>query len=541
MPEILLVQPPICDFYLTTKRTIPHGLASIAAACESAGFTVEILDALATSRQRDVEWPQEMSYLQPFYGRLDRSPFALFHRFRHHGYSFEHIGQIAKNSGAFLIGISSLFTPYAGEALETAERIKSAHPACRIVLGGHHPTEMPQLVMQCPSVDFVIRGDGEKALPLLAAAMKGGRGPEGIPGIVYRGENGRVTVSEPHRLAKLSGMPLPATHLICHPFYRRGRKSSAVIVTSRGCPGRCSYCCMRHSPERPYVRRSIGSVLAEIERAVTRDNAGFIDFEDENLSLDRPWFLALLHQLSMRFDGAGLELRAMNGLFPPSLDNEVIAAMAAAGFKALNLSLGSSCPDQLKRFQRPDVRETFDSALAAAQNYGLQAVGYVLAGAPGQSAQSSLADLFYLAQRRVLTGVSIFYPAPGSPDYQRCRELGLLPQSFALMRSSTLPIDHTTSRLQAATLLRLGRISNFMKSLLDQKRNIPAARPFTPRKFPDPGDRLAVGLKLLEWFQHDGEIRGVSPDGNVYRHNIDNALSRKFLDGLKKITLQGCR
>ncbi len=541
MPDILLVQPPIRDFYLTTKRTIPYGLASIAAACESAGFTVGILDALATSRQRNLEWPQEMDYLKPFYGREDRSPFALFHRYRHHGYSLEHIGRMAKKSGAFLIGISSLFTPYSREALETADRIKSAHPACRIVLGGHHPTEMPQQVMQCPSVDFVIRGDGEKALPLLAAAMKRGQGPEDIPGIVYRGKNGEVTASEPHRLDRLSGMPLPATHLICHPFYRRGKKNSAVIVASRGCPGRCSYCCMRRSPERPYVRRSIASVLAEVERAVRRDDAGFIDFEDENLSLDRPWFLALMHQLIMRFDGAGLELRAMNGLFPPSLDNEVVAAMAAAGFKALNLSLGSSCPAQLRRFRRPDVRETFDSSIAAAQKYGLQAVGYILAGAPGQSAESSVADLLYLAQRRVLTGISIYYPAPGSPDYQRCRELGLLPQSLALMRSSTLPIDHTTSRLQAATLLRLGRISNFMKSLLDQKRCIPAARPFTPGKSLDPGDRMAAGLKLLEWFQHDGEIRGISPDGKVYRHNIDSALSRKFLEGLGKITLQGCR
>jgi len=541
MPDILLVQPPIQDFYLTAKRTIPYGLASIAAACIAAGFTVEILDALATSRSRDIEWPKEMAYLMAYYGREDRSPFKLFHRYRHYGYSLEHLGNLAKQSGAFLVGISSLFTPYCEEALETAKWIKDALPTCRIVMGGHHPTEMPQDVMRCSSVDFVIRGDGEKTLPLLATALKRGQSPAGIPGIVYRGKSGAVIASEPHRLDNPSDLPLPATHLICRPFYRRSRKGSAVIVASRGCPGRCSYCCMRRAPDRPYIRRPIGSVLTEIEQAVTRDNAGFIDFEDENLSLDRPWFLALLHKLIKRFDGTGLELRAMNGLFPPSLDNEVVAAMAAAGFKALNLSLGSSCPTQLTRFRRPDVRESFDSALAAAQKYGLQAVGYVLAGAPSQSAENSVADLLYLAQRRVLTGVSIYYPAPGSPDYQSCRKLGILPQNPALMRSSTLPINHTTSRLQAATLLRLGRISNFMKSLLDQKVRIPAAQPFTPGKIVDPGNRMAVGLKLLEWFLHDGEVRGIASDGKVYRHNVDSKLSGMFLDGLGKITLRGCR
>ena len=539
MPDILLVQPPLRDFYFTAKRTIPYGLTSVAAACEAAGFSVEILDALATLRKRNIEWPTEMDYLKAFYGREDRSPFALFHRYRHFGYSFEHVGRMARLSGAFLVGISSLFTPYSGEAIETAERIKIAHPTCRIVMGGHHPTEMPQHVMRCPAVDFVIRGDGEKAMPLLAAALQKDRRPEGIPGVVCRDKDGAVIMSEPHRLHDLADLPLPAAHLLRRRFYRRGKKGSAVIVASRGCPGRCSYCCMRRSAARPYIRRPLGSVLAEIERAVAHDNAGFIDFEDENLSLDRGWFLALLHEIVSRLNTAGLELRAMNGLFPPSLDTEVVAAMSAAGFRTLNLSLGSSCPAQLKRFRRPDVRESFDNALANARKYGLQAVGYVIAGAPNQTAQSSVEDLLYLAQRRVLTGVSIFYPAPGSPDYQDCRNWGILPHNVALMRSSALPIDHTTSRLQAATLLRLGRISNFMKSLLDQEGEIPAAQPFTPGQILDPGDRMAAGLKLLEWFLHDGEIRGMASDGKVFRHNISTEVTGMFLEGLSKINLQG--
>ncbi|MEJ2478365.1 MAG: hypothetical protein P8Y40_12885 [Desulfobacterales bacterium] len=126
MPDILLVQPPIRDFYLTAKRTLPYGLACIAAGLEKAGFSVEILDALATSRSRDIALPENMKYLKEFYGCADRSPFALFHRYRHYGFSFEHLAREAAQSGAFLVGISSLFTAYSGEALETAQRIKVA-------------------------------------------------------------------------------------------------------------------------------------------------------------------------------------------------------------------------------------------------------------------------------------------------------------------------------------------------------------------------------------------------------------------------------
>ncbi|MFZ0614591.1 MAG: radical SAM protein [Desulfobacterales bacterium] len=540
MPDILLVQPPIRDFYLTAKRTVPYGLACIAAGLEKAGFTVEILDGLATSRSRDIPWPVSMEYLRQFYGREDRSPFALFHRFRHYGYSFDHLARQAARSGAFLVGISSLFTAYSGEALETAQRIKAALPSCKIVMGGHHPTELPESVMQNRAVDYVIRGDGEEALPLLATALKDGRNPDDIPGIVLRAADGTLRTSAPAHWGGLDGLQLPATHLIKDRHYRRGQKASAVVVASRGCPMRCSYCAMRRSRDRTFCRRSASSVLDEIERAVERDGAGFIDFEDENLTLDRAWFACLLRGITTRFGRAGPELRAMNGLFPPSLNDDVIAAMAAAGFKTLNLSLGSSHPEQLKKFRRPDVRAAFDAALAAAQKYRLDCVGYVIVGAPHQSPTDSVADLLYLARRRVLAGVSVFYPAPGSPDYQTCEKLGLLPTDFALMRSSALPISHATDRRQVATLLRLGRLLNFMKSLLDQGAGIPEPQEFTAGTRVTPQDRRLAGIQLLRWFLFDGQLRGIDAAGDIYRHATARELTKIFLSGLRRDSLRGC-
>ena len=124
MPQILLVQPPIRDFYLTAKRTIPYGLACIAGALQHEGFSVDILDGLAAARSRIIAIPETLSYLQPYYGREDCSPFALFHQYRHFGYSIEHLARQARLSEPFMVGISSLFTPYANEALKTAAAIK---------------------------------------------------------------------------------------------------------------------------------------------------------------------------------------------------------------------------------------------------------------------------------------------------------------------------------------------------------------------------------------------------------------------------------
>jgi anaerobic magnesium-protoporphyrin IX monomethyl ester cyclase len=540
LTDILLIQPPVRDFYLTVKRTIPYGLAGIAAVLQTRGFSVNILDALSTSKSRIIDLPEEMTYLGEFYGRPDRSPFALFHHFRHFGYSFEHIGRSAGNSGAFLVGISALFTPYYRDVLRVAESVKRFLPTCRIVVGGHHPTVLPEHAMAHGPIDFAIRGEGEVAMPLLAEALKNGTAVESIPGIVFRKKDGTLHIGEPVFVRDLDGLPLPAADLINHNFYQRKHKNCAVITASRGCALKCTYCSLGADSKLPFRRRSVNSVMNEIETAVTRYNVRFFDFEDENLSFDKKWFRHLLDEIHGRFNGYGLEFRAMNGLLPLTLDDAMVHDMHRAGFETLNLSLGSTSLRQLERFNRPDVRAAFDRALQSAGKYNMSAVGYVIAGALDQSADESLDDLIYLATRRVLAGISIFYPAPGSSDYERCRALEILPDDFSLMRSSALPVSHTTSMKEAVTLLRLGRILNFMKFLADTGTSH-ADGSRSPAAERQMDERIEAGKKLLSMFFNDGKIRGQTPEGEIFDHSISMRLTRRFIRKLKDIRIRGTR
>jgi radical SAM superfamily enzyme YgiQ (UPF0313 family) len=540
MPDILLIQPPIRDFYLTVKRTIPYGLTCIAAALIKNGFSVDILDALATSKARVRDLPEQMAYLRQYYGQPDRSPFALFDTYRHFGYSFDYIGKKAKESGAFLVGISSLFTPYVQEAIRTAEVVKTYYPDCKIVLGGHHPTALPQSVMESTAVDFVLRGEGEASMPLLAETLSAGGPLDAIPGLVFRRNEGTLHINPPTQMQDPQDYPLPAVHLVKQQFYRRKQGGSLVVVAGRGCPMQCSYCSVGAQPFLEYRKKSVESVIREIENAVDHEDIGFIDFEDENLSLDRRWFINLLHALQNRFGSGRFELRAMNGLYPPSLDDQVVSEMKAAGFRTLNLSLGSTSERQLKRFCRPDVRDSFHRAISLAEDYGLKAVGYVICAAPFQHAADSVTDLLYLAQRRVLAGVSVFYPAPGSRDFDLCQDHNLLPADFSRLRSSALPLSHTTSRREAVTLLRLARILNFMKFLLDQEIGFPDANP-GEIQIHDPSDRLSAGQQLLSRFLADGKICGATTQGKVFEHHISERLSRQFLEGLASIEIRGTK
>jgi hypothetical protein len=176
--------------------------------------------------------------------------------------------------------------------------------------------------------------------------------------------------------------------------------------------------------------------------------------------------------------------------------------------------------------------------LVLAEKYSLNAVGYVIVGAPFQSTEDSLSDLIFLAQKRVLSGVSVFYPAPGSKDFELCSRLNILPDTFSLMRSSALPLSHTTTRIESVTLLRLGRILNFIKLLKDKGVNISGASMNNGRIW-NPGDRMETGIKLLQMFLKDGKIRGITPDGDVFEHRISSELSKKFIQRLKGIHIRG--
>nr|NJM01116.1 radical SAM protein [Desulfobacula sp.] len=539
--KIVLVQPPIEDFYLTKKRTIPYGLACIAAGLRGKGFDVDILDALSSEKSGIIEYPEDFYYLRSFYPKKDISNFSLFHEFRHFGYSYEYIGTKIRGIQPFLVGISSLFTAYSNEALKTAEIVKKFYPQCIIVLGGHHPTFFPEKVLECSEVDYVLRGEGEKTLPLLCEALKTGSDPKSVPGIAFK-KNGALYIADPSWINNPQDFVLPATDLINHEFYKRNQRYSTLVVSSRGCPMQCSYCSVSASSAyAPFRQRPVKDVVNEIKGQLEGRYIGFIDFEDENLCFSKSWFLDLCNRLQPLLEGRDIEIRAMNGLYPPSIDNEIVLAMKALGFKALNLSLGSTSKDQLNRFKRQDVRNAFEKALDLAQDNGLECVSYIIAAAPGQTAESSLKDLLYLAGKRTLAGLSIYYPSPGSLDFQALTDQGILPGSFSLMRSTALPFNASTSRLEAVTLLRLSRIINFIKHLVDVSGKIPGPEAFPNASTVPVIDRDAVSRKLLQWFFHDGTIRGITNTGQVYAHMSDDRLVKKFISDLTSIDVKGVK
>jgi radical SAM superfamily enzyme YgiQ (UPF0313 family) len=194
------------------------------------------------------------------------------------------------------------------------------------------------------------------------------------------------------------------------------------------------------------------------------------DIEDDNFTFDQERAKRLMSLILQTFGEGNLELCAMNGISFTSLDGELLKLMKKAGFKTINLSFVSADPSTKKRMGRPGATNDFNKILKDAEETGLDAIAYAILGMPGQTMEEMVDTLIYLMGKRVLIGPSIYYPTPGTPLFEKCKEMDILPSHFSQWRSSAFPIEtEEFNRLDLVTLFRLARVINFIKGKMDEK------------------------------------------------------------------------
>ncbi|MBU1917799.1 cobalamin-dependent protein, partial [bacterium] len=174
--KLLLLQPPIQDFYDTDVRLQPIGLCYLKAAVQKhlSDVTVKVVDLHHGWGKQTIPIPKELSYLKDYYPYKDKSPFCGFYQYFHFGASDDDIQKIIKEEAPDVVGISSLFSPYYREVLHTAKLVKQVTNV-PIIVGGSHVSADPLSLLQDEHIDFVICGEGEKPLVsfLRAYVLKG--------------------------------------------------------------------------------------------------------------------------------------------------------------------------------------------------------------------------------------------------------------------------------------------------------------------------------------------------------------------------------
>jgi anaerobic magnesium-protoporphyrin IX monomethyl ester cyclase len=547
--KILLINPPIQDFYQTEIRQQPLGLKYIQAVLETKGYQTFLFDSLASNKKHTVPIPKQFSYLKQYYPANDLSPFKLFTHYRYFGLSFNEIQEQINSFHPDLIGISINFTPYFDLALETAKQCKSIFPDVQVVAGGHHATTVPEDVLKTEFFDFVILGEGEnRILQLINCISKNDVSLiKEIDGIAFRDHGQIVINSIKSHIQNLDQLPILDI-----------KNEIGMIITSRGCPQNCNFCSIANVMGKKVRFRSIESVINEIEVGIKNGVRKF-DFEDDNLTIDRNRAKKLFGEIINRFSGYNLMLSAMNGILADTLDEELIELMKLAGFEWLNIPLVSGSPEIQQRIERNQSYQHFSKVVYRAKKYGLKIVAYLIIGLPEDSLDQMIADIVFLAGLPVLIGPSIFYPPPGSVTFKNCVNNGYISGTdYSLYRSSAVPVEtENFSRPDLITLFRLARAINFIKHLIDQndmseferfsdfvmEKNIKNDTLIFEHKLtPD-----EIGILLIDQLLRNGQLKGLFLKNRTSQefqydwitYKISGEIVQKFLTKFKEKSIGG--
>jgi radical SAM superfamily enzyme YgiQ (UPF0313 family) len=461
--KVLLIQPPVRDFYDTDIRLQPLGLCMLKAMVKKHLPDVEVIvkDYHQGYGRKTIPYPPELSYLKEYYPFPDASPFSMFHNYYHFGATFEEVARDALNEKPDLVGISSLFSPYYREAIACAREIRGIYDV-PVLMGGSHVSASPLSVLEDRSVDFIIRREGERPLVELLKALRTGASFESVPNLGFK-RDGEPVLNPVEKNFPLQDMPFADFWDLNKSRYLFEKKPLCFLTTSRGCPHRCTFCSVHLTFGESFQRRSPQDVLSEIRQRY-REGYRVLDFEDDNLTFHKEHFKQVLETVIMEFPPGELQLTAMNGLSYLSIDAEILSLMKRAGFKGLNISLVTSNAPALSRLRRPHTLKKYLEVVNQAHALGLDIVSYQILGLPYETLDDMVNTMALMATLPVLIGASIFYLTPGCPialEFPRMTETDVFKSRSTAMAIET---DHFC-RDDLYTLFITARIINFLKGL----------------------------------------------------------------------------
>lgn len=400
----------------------PLGLLYVAAALERE-FTVEIIDASLLG------W------------RALREESGKYYL----GIGPEEIKEKLKVLKPDIVGISCLFSINEASALEAAQAVKSVSKDIVVVWGGVHPSVRPIETLSSGCVDFVVIGEGEITAPELFKVLESGNysALRDVRGIAYRDSSGKAVLTGPReKIQDLDALAFPARHLADMEEYfkamgvRKGAREMYTynqrwtsIITSRGCPYQCNFCSIHLSMGRQFRRRSPENVIEEIKLLKRDYDIRHINFEDDNLTLERNR-AAGIFDLMIR-ENLSVSWSTPNGIRGDTLDEELIKKMKESGCRRVFIAPESGSQHVVNDIIKKNLDlKKVEKAVGLLHKYGIVVDGSFVIGSIGETKSDIWKTIrFALRLKRLgmqAAGFHIATPYYGTALYEEASQKGLL-------------------------------------------------------------------------------------------------------------------
>lgn len=320
-----------------------------------------------------------------------------------------------------MVGISVVTERYV-PAVEVARAVKEWNPETIVIFGGPHVSVMDEEAMHTGVVDIVVRGEGEMTLLELAETLLQNRGRplHQIAGITYSADD---------RIHRTPDRPFPR-NLDAHPFPIMNPPdlekygTSALLISSRGCPGRCVFCAARSLSGYAYRTRSAEHVVAEMRflcYVLGYKMIGILD--DTMVALPSRMIRICQYLIDSHFDASWSGDARADTVTPELLD-----LMAKAGCFFIHYGMESGDQSVLDSIRKGITVEQIRSAVKWTCEAGIFVKISAMIGHHTDTKESILRTIEFLkelAHYHVVATTSISTPYPGTYLYEHADELGV--------------------------------------------------------------------------------------------------------------------
>jgi len=379
--KVLLIDPPGWQ-----KHSLSLGLAYLAGVVRAADFDVRILDM------------------------------------NNHTYSEERIKKIIIDYAPKVIGIS-VKTATANISADIIRRLKSIFPDIIYAAGGPHITLCgKEFIEENKEIDFGIIGEGEDSFIKLIKNIKDrGKDIAKLSGICYR-KNGKVIFNDISENPDISKLPFPVFECIKDMDFTDFRYP---LLTSRGCPHGCIFCCVGLISGKKWRTREAEDVVSELLRAKENYQMPSFEIMDDNFTFDIDRAKKICRLIISK--KLNLDWWCHNGLRADKLDQELLNLMKKAGCKSIALGIETGDEDVFNNINKGERLSDIVKAVKMIKKAGIKCVGYFIVGLPGDSVDSTKRSVRIQRSLRLSDyKYNMLIPYPGTKVWDIVKEKGRL-------------------------------------------------------------------------------------------------------------------
>ncbi len=380
--KVLLLRPAAEK--KSMARVLPLGLLAIGSVLKRAGHQVKILD-LRISNSPDEELDAVMSSFDP-----------------------QVVG----------IGVMTIECKY---GFIDAAKVKKINPNVTVIFGGPHCSHEPQFILNDSNVDLMVSGEGDLTIVELIDTLEEGKDVAGVPGIAYK-KNGSYlrtaerpvirdldTIDQEYDLINLERYFNFQSSMDFFPVFRN--KRFIPLVTSRGCPFKCTYC--HDIFDKSIQYRSPEAVVNEIEYLIKVYGIREFHIVDDVFNVNMKRAKIVLDAIIER--NLNIHISFPNGLRADFFDDELIDKMQRAGVyrMALGIESGSQrIQDMIKKDLDINIIYDVVEKLTSAR---MSVHGFFMLGFPSETREEMKETIDFACDLGLTTAnFSLVIPNPGT-------------------------------------------------------------------------------------------------------------------------------